>query len=125
MKTKVLSCDGNLLCVLVDGIAYNFHLGHAKPLTSRDMRLLMDQNMISSSLVSTIMYPVERFDSKLSKLWHGFVSQMRKRDTNLYINTQWVLNYIREHALPMDIDGEECYVLTPGMMHKLEKGDLK
>jgi len=124
VKAKILSCKDGALCVLVDGVSYNFHIARPTPLTSKDARMILD-NSLASMYMAGIMYPVERFDSKLSQLWHGFVSQMRKRDTTLYVDTLGVLIFLRNNALPMEIEGEECLVLTPRVLEKLRKGDLR
>lgn len=121
MRVKVLSAGHDVIHLLVDGTPYSYVVGHPQPLTAQDLRMYLDNRMLDamtttlSALTGAREHPIKRFFGRFCR--RGVAPVV------VYMNHVFV-DWIRKSAVPLEVQGEACLVLTPAMLEKLEKGDL-
>jgi len=124
---KVVQVTDTWLIVDIGTVRYHYVVDRPKPLTSQDMCQLMmttHDATFASEILSKAMDVSRRSSWAPDQLFQRFFHQLRKRDTNIFVLNTAVLNYIKDNAVPVDIDGEQCLVITPSVLTKLERGNF-
>lgn len=124
MKVKVKSTDerSRTVTLSVDGVPCTYFIDRPQPLTAHDIAVL------HAAMDTTWMYAImEEVHPKtsLSSLVDRFLLSLRRRKpaTYVFINSA-VADFVRREAVPLEVDGQQCYVLTPDMLSTIEKGVL-
>jgi len=121
MKVKVLSVKNNVLHLSIDGTPYSYVIGRPQPLTASDLRAYLDSRMLDAiaNATAALTSPGKRtlFTGVHSHFTRGGVSPITSAN-HLFVD------YIRKNAIPLDVEGQGCFVLTPEMLEKLEEGDV-
>jgi len=72
-----------------------------------------------TSLPSALVKPQA---SRLSRFLDRFYTR-KTAPAVTYLNHLFA-EYIRKNAVPLEVNGEQCLVVTPGMLEKLEEGEI-
>ena len=131
MKVKIISAIGNVINLSVNGVPYSYYISRPEPLLAKDAHLILDHYSMLQPLkwVRPWVSPVD----KLQEMFKRFVLQLRKRvpvTVEEFLESYGTVelhttNWIRENAIPLDVEGQSCLVLTPEMLVKMERGEFE
>ena len=124
MKVKILSAQNDVIHLLVDGTPYSFLVGTARPLTPKDLRAYFDRQMLTAMQEATgVLVPHKRSG------FVRFIASCMKRKSSerrdVTVICRAVVAWIRKSAVPLEVEGASCLVLTPEMLERLETGELE
>jgi len=121
MKVKVLSAKNGYIHISIDGVPHTYLVTRPQPLTEADRAML---DPILDAAIMRGMLEVVRPVNPIRDLFEALTSRFRRRVPDVLFIAPVLANYIRREAIQLEIEGQHCYVVTPDMLSKIEKGVL-
>jgi len=138
VKVKKVLEEQSMVILSIDGVDCTYLINRPEPLTHVDARLLqytMDSSFLR--IMSESVYTTNWFTSlcRLFTFWRvptnvlmmredGQVVNMTEGKAHSYFGSK-VVAFIQSVGIPLDVEGQECLVLTKSDLEKIEKGHLK
>ena len=138
VKVKEVKEEQGLIVLSIDGVDCAYFIQRPEPLTHADARLLqyaMDVSFLKSmtAMISTpsLFASIRRFfgfgkqsTQVMMVRQDGQIVNMTPGEVLSFFGPK-VADFIRLVGMPLDVEGEECVVLTKCDVEKIEKGQLK
>lgn len=123
LKVKVVRAEGQVVTLSIDGEHHSYLIGRPQPLGAQDVHFL--RRFLDTSYFDSLARAVAQPRWAPVELLQHFVARCRKTEpVQFSLGGPVIVDYIRKNAVPLDVEGTACFVLTPENLKRIERGKL-